>query len=464
VVLGLASTVNPVAAATTALNTVLGLPIPLPVTSIGIPCSLVQFDDLHIQGTPLYRDMVPTRSSGSVVLPAGATFNLDAGAAGGSGGDLTWTGSALQALQGTQLVLLSGSFDDVTYRQLQQISYPLAAIGAGSIPGSPSAPLVFGARTGEGLYARVAVRRSGANLEVKWVTYARPRASLTVETVGTVTDRKEVASGTSNCSWVEVEPGPSIAQILDAGSILRGAGDPVPWNPYAGAGDIGFMPDPDGGIGGGLNLPTIEDVFNDRRNRPTTRVTPHMTTVPWTENEYAYRIVCRDQPALITYPATYSWTVLGQVLPTTIGTTKIGAATVTFDENDPTAIVIETGLGAVVSGQVSCTAVDANGRTVTGTTTVRTQARYREGGDCRQGQIGTLGGRTPINLLDLFVNGAELGAMAATSRAAARKMTAAVEAAAPPPAEARPDSFREALLAAAGPPKKRSASRGRRAR
>jgi hypothetical protein len=467
IVLALASMANPVSAATSALTTVLGLPIPLPVASIGIPCSLVQFDDLYVRGTPVYRDMVPTRSSGSVLLPAGATFNLDAGSVGGGGGDLSWSGGMLQALPGTQMVLLGGAFDDATYRQLQQITYPVTSIGSGSIPASPSAPLVFGTRTGDGMYARVAVRRSGTSLELKWVTYARPRASLTVETIATITDSKEVDSGTSSCGWVEVEPGPSINQILEAGAILSGGGgdgDPIPWNPYAGAGDFGFTPEPDGGIGGGFNLPTIQDVFNDRRNRPTTRVTPHTTSVPWTEKEYAHRIVCRAQAALITYPATYSWTVLGQALPATSGTTTIGGATVTVDENDPASIVIETGLGGVVSGQVCCTAVDANGRTVSGCTTVRTQARYREGGDCRQGQMGTLGGRAPINLLDLFVNGHELAGVVASSRAAARKMGAAVAAATPPPAEGPPPSFKEALLAASAPAKKRGSSRGPRSR
>src|SRR5204863_5386308 len=144
------------------------------------------FDDLEVKGTPVYRDMVPTRSSGTVLLPAGASFNLDSGAFGGVGGDLIWTGSAIQALQGTQLVLLYGGFDAVTYRQLQLIQYPLTAIGAGAIPGPLFPPLVFGARTGEGLYARCAVLQSPAGLQLMWRTYARPPMSLTVETVATV--------------------------------------------------------------------------------------------------------------------------------------------------------------------------------------------------------------------------------------------------------------------------------------
>jgi hypothetical protein len=183
--------------------------------------------------------------------------------------------------------------------------------------------------------------------------------------------------------------------------------------------------------------------------------------MPWSEKEYAYRIVCRAQPALITYPATYSWTAFGQSIPPASGTTQIGAATVTFDEDDPASLVIETGLGGVISGQVCCTAMDANGRTVTGCATVQTQARHREGGDCKQGQIGTLGGRSPVNMLDLFVNGHEVGAIAAASRAAARTLNAATARVAPRPAERPPGSFREALLEAAAPAKPRSTRRRR---
>jgi hypothetical protein len=479
-VLGATSSINPAVAGSAAMNTLMGLPLPAPVASIGIPCSLVVFDDMEVTGSPRYKDLVPARSSGRVVMPAGATFDLDAGAlAGAPARDLSWTGSGIQVGGGTRLTLLQGGFNDVSLRRLQLLGYAGVSIPSGSIPATGSAPLVFGAHTGDGLYARCAVVRTGGALDLSWVTYDTASARLTIDLDATTTQSKTVGSGSQTCGWIEVEFGPSISQLEAAVSgILGKGGSPFPWNPYAAggaqfagggmhgqAGGVpfggeglpgGFTPQPDGpDIGGGFNLPTIEDLLEDRKNRPTVEITPHHETVSYELVQRAQKVVCRATPQLVIQPATFAWTAFGQAVPAVSGKTTIAGLDVTFDSADPTAIVIESPLGVSITGKVTCVATDLDGREVTGTATLNFPGQSRSGG-CPPGRGG--GGFT--SLYGLAMAGSELYATVANARTAAGTLRKAVAAAAPPPAPERPASFREALLAAPAPRQKGVRARG----
>jgi hypothetical protein len=457
IVLGFAAAANPVAVGAGAISTMLGLPLPVPVASLGIPCGLVRFDDLEVEGTPVYHDYLPKRSSGQATLAAGQSFNLDAGlVAGAPAADLTWTGAQLQGTGGTRLVLLGGGFADVTYRQLQLLSYPSPSVQAAAIPTAPAGPLVFGARTSEGLYARCAARRTAGGLELTWATYDRPSASLSIATDYELTDSQEVDSGTDTCSTLHIEPSPPL-KLLMAGAPFGGGGggqDPRPPNPYAaGAGEFGGG-EPGGGwgggsgggggfgggfggFGGGSGLPTVHDLAEQRNTRWGVVKWVEHESAQWVELEREERITLTAQPELMTYPAKFRWTVAGTQVPAGSGQTTIGGVTVTYDE-DTNQLVIQTQLGVGFSGQVCCTVIDGEGRQLAACVSVKRPGKVRSGG-C----VNSIG--MPGTLLDFATMANDFGAMAQGLNAALTGFRADVAAHAPPPMKEAPHSFRAAL-------------------
>jgi hypothetical protein len=456
IVLGFQAAANPVAVATGAINTMLGMPLPVPAASLGIPCGLLVFDDLEVRGTPVYHDYLPKRSQGQTALGAGQSFNLDAGlVASGAASDLTWTGARLQGTGGTELILLGGGFNDVTYRQLQMLSFSTTSVQAAAFPTAPAGPLVFGARTSEGLYARCAARRTVAGgLELTWVTYDRPSASLSITTDYVQTDGQQVDSGTDTCTTLHIEPSPPLKLMMAGapfGGGVGGGGDPRPWNPYAAAaggelegGEFGER-EPDGGwgggsgggFGGGSELPTVHDLAEQRNTRWGVVQWAETEQAQWVRFDRAEKITLSAVPELMTYPAKFRWTVAGTQVPAGSGQTTIAGVTVTYDE-DSNQLVIQTQLGIGFVGQVCCTVTDADGRQLSACVNVKRPGQIKTGG-C-QGTIDL-----PGTLLDFAAIANDFGAVMQGVNASLASFRADVAAHAPPATQEPPQSFKAAL-------------------
>jgi hypothetical protein len=346
-------------------------------------------------------------------------------------------------------VLLSGGFNDVTYRQLQMLTFPTTSIQAAAVPSVPAAPLVIGARTGEGLYARCAARRTASGgLELSWATYDRPSASLSISADYVQTDSQQVDSGSDTCTTVHVEPSPPLKLLMSAAPFGGGdgGGDPHPWSPYAAAAGGGAEPEgelePGGGFGGGgfgdgFGLPTVHDLAEQRGTR--------WGVVQWTETEAAQwitfdraeTITLTALPELASYPAMFRWTVAGTQVPGGSGQTAIAGADVSYDE-DSNQLVLQTQLGAGFVGQVCCTVTDADGRQLSACVSVARPGRVKTGG-C----LGALG--KPGTLLDFAAMANDFGAVVQGVDASLASFRATVADHAPAATRELPRSFRAAL-------------------
>ena len=112
--------------------------------------------------------------SGTPTLAVNATLNLDTGATGTSGGDLVWTGSALNAQSGVTLVAIPGVtaqlFDSLT----ADIVRGILALGGTSVAvPSPSAGPVIAVKTKAGNFAKLVVAggTAGGSINIKFTTF-----------------------------------------------------------------------------------------------------------------------------------------------------------------------------------------------------------------------------------------------------------------------------------------------------
>jgi uncharacterized protein (TIGR03437 family) len=110
--------------------------------------------------------------SGSVLLPASRSLNLDTGEIGNSGGDLLWNGTELTS-QGRAGVYNLGKYGARVFKSISSRSAARAPYTAASIPGSKLiAGDIFGVRSNSGHYAKVLVTAvNGPSLVLQYTTF-----------------------------------------------------------------------------------------------------------------------------------------------------------------------------------------------------------------------------------------------------------------------------------------------------
>jgi hypothetical protein len=380
-----------------------GLTLPLPISSVGLKLGSCFFDDLEIDGQPVYDDWVPRRSSGTTVVRTGVGFDLDGGTtvslAGGvpAQADLAWYGGQLAAVNGTELAVIAQTFEQVTYRELQLSSFGSTSIPASQIAVAPGAHLVFGARTASGLYARCAARRTtGGGLELLWVTYTDPEVSLDIEShIETVQLGDVVDSGSDDCGHVTIEPSPPMGLLMDfdRGQVKGppgGGGDPYAsaggyslpnalggWGGFGGGGD----PEPGGPFvppKGGGGLPSVADIKKKRGTKWGVHISVDHESSAWELRKRTQRAGFRADPHWLSYPITCTWTVFGHTVPA--GQTTYQGLALSWAQDSLYLEVETTVEGTNLTGQVCCTATDADGRVVKTCATVNSPGQIRQGG------------------------------------------------------------------------------------
>jgi hypothetical protein len=375
-----------------------GLPLPFPVGSPGLIVSQCQFDDLGVQGVPAYIDLEPRLSSGDDLTPPGRGFDLDLATVSliqapiPTNIDLVWTGNSIDAANGCRFSIVNSGFDVLTLTDLQQLSYSLSTIPASQIPlfvlpwwwlwGLPlpaallGPPLVFGARTIEGLYTKCAAwRQQGMNqLYLQFETYVGTTVNFCLDVLIETTSLTVVDQDEEACFDTKVEPVPE----------------------------------------GAHHCPGVEIIH-----------TKDLVLI--TQLKRAQRIKVHARPQLFVVPVSYQWTVLGVSLGTGHGPVTINGTTVNYDATSPFLEIIAP-MGVDVIGQICVLAIDADGRQCQACVSI-----YRPG-------TMTLGGCHPCGQPSSFdevnreiarLNRLNAGASAAAKRL--RVLTAGVQVQAVPP-------------------------------
>jgi hypothetical protein len=457
-----------------AFNTFGGVALPLPVAAYGLKLGSCVVDDLEVAGQAAYTDVVPRRSFGVKVLASSSAFNLDTGTVtpvalgttAPAGTDLEWTGSQLLGRNGTEIGTLFKSFDDVTLADLESLNYPLAGLQAAQLPQEPQSPLVFGARTSEGLYARCASRRTASSdLELNWVTYQQPSASLSLQAKFATTQTTVIDEGSDICTTLHIEPSPPLGSLEDLMGTLGaptdgprdtgteiitefplagvlGVGQPsgerVPSaGRFTGGGVVSSgagLPPITGGFG--VQPPSVADLAKKKNTKFTVVRWHEVESAPWYVVDRAQRGTIRANPDLLSFPMTLRWTVFGHQVPTDTGSITIGDVTVNYDE-DSVVLVLEAALGVDVVGTICCTAVDADGRRVTTCINVKQAGRVKVGG-CRDEFKG-------VSFLDFVGFAREFGGVLQGAQVASAQLNAIVGTAPAFPAVGPARPIREAL-------------------
>lgn len=329
-----------------------GLPLPFPVGSPGLIVSSCQFDDLAVQGTPLYIDLAPRLSSGDALAFPGTAFDLDTATVSTIGGsiptnvDLIWTGSSIDSENGCRMEVANVSFETLTLTDLEQMSFGLTSISASQIPlfilpwwwlpGLPLSPiflgppLVIGARTTEGLYAKCAVWRelNGTRLYIQFETYVGTAVSFSLDVLIETTDIDIVKQYEEDCYSSEAQPVPNGACHCPGIEIIR----------------------------------IHDEVFILQVKR-------------------SQRIKVHALPQVLVAPISYAWTVLGVPLGSGHGSTVIQNVKVKYDSTSPF-LELTAPMGVDIIGQICVLATDADGRKCQACVSVYRPGTITEGG-CR---------------------------------------------------------------------------------
>jgi hypothetical protein len=419
---GLAPDLPSVGSVTGLLDRFGGLRLPVPLGSVGLDVGSCNFDDLAVRGSLVFADRAPRAASGSRTLHLNVGFDLDKGQATLFGSwpwyvDLVWTGTELRAVNGCELEVLNASLSSLTLSDLQALTYGGSTIPASQIPillnlaggngwripGRLLQPLVFAARTTDGLYAKCSVLQSadGETLHLTFETYAGPRIRLSLEATVETTNQTVVGQGLEDCGpWIKVDPRLPLG-ILDLFDRWHPPvppfelPEPIPIPP--GPGPIPYLPgrgprrlprtmrEPArptmarGGTSHGhmahmariprraaasfhpMSLPEIIDLLTGHRQCEGEHVVHGDKRVPWVQIQRAQHVRVRAHPEFFDAPLNFAWSLFATTVPAGSGNVVINGVTVTYDDTSPV-LDIDAPLGTDIVGQVCVVITDADGR------------------------------------------------------------------------------------------------------
>jgi len=289
-------------------------------------------------------------SSGDALAFPGTAFDLDTAAVSTIAGpiptntDLIWTGSSIDSQNGCRIEVANTAFETLTLTDLEQMSFGIASIPTSQIPlfilpwwwlpGLPLSPiflgppLVIGARTTEGLYAKCAVWRelNGTRLYIQFETYVGTAVSFSLDVFIETTDIDIVRQYEEDCYGSEAEPVPNGACHCPGIEIIR-----------------------------------IHDevfVFQVKRSQ---------------------RIKVHALPQILVVPISYDWTVLGVPLGSGHGSTVIQNVQVKYDATSPF-LELTAPMGVDIIGQICVLAMDADGRKCQACVAINRPGIFTEGG------------------------------------------------------------------------------------
>jgi hypothetical protein len=401
------------------ISVLAGLTLPLPVGGVGLLVQDCSFDDLGVVGELVYVDLAERYRSGSVRLAIGAAFDLDSGVirTGVSGtndtggGDLLWTGSALQALAGAVYGVVypanGDAFGRLSLTDLQGFTYSGHAIPAAEIPvallvalrmingvggigpatggnigvDSPERWVSFALRTNEGRYAKCrACRNISGNLTLDYIVYASPKICLgSVITLETVSQTM-VDSGTDTCTDVQQET-PACMNV----GIIRVVPPIRPADLKLSALEVQVGRTRTSStilVSLGDLIPPIGPILPPKC-QPSCgpQITIEQTQMDWQLVDRQQRATIEALPSGVVAPLTYQWTVFGTDLPDGSGTMDIGSIAVTYDKNSPILTLLASEQQDLI-GSIVANATDADGRTLTFIRQINSPSRKRLGGCC----------------------------------------------------------------------------------
>ncbi|MEA2633424.1 MAG: hypothetical protein QOH92_191 [Chloroflexota bacterium] len=328
-----------------ALGALAGLPLPLPISSIGLQLTACSFDDVTMHTTPAFIDSASQLQHGTMVGGSGTAFDLDAGTSvsGGSAptnADLLWTGTNLEPHNGASLAATSEAWEDLTYGQISRLAFGNAPVSVGAIPDrsapgvSSTASAVIGLRLLSARYAKLAAWRNASNLSMQFVTYDDPAASLTLHlAIQQVVDSHVEDEDDITCYETQLDLSPAGGPKVDGPAVLLNL--PMPTLP-------------------GTILPPAPPEWQlHMKTRP---IKAHITVT-----KIGQRIVLRAIKDRLDVPLAYSWTAFGHALPTAGTTTKVNHLRVSYDQFSPFLEILSKRDDDVI-GDVQVTATDASGR------------------------------------------------------------------------------------------------------